>query len=182
MKASRIMVCPTVHLPSALSDADRDVLRRVLLDNVRGIDAIHDKRWRRAIGCLINSEPGEVTEFWNMRTRSLPFHKRWMSIERRFFENQDGYQTLRGFRRWLKTGAGLGDYERVGKRLVFVPASVSFDEASDDEFREFVKAAEDFLRTDRAARTLWPHLKPAKRAEMVETLLANPNQHEGAPA
>lgn len=171
MKASVIMVCPTVHLPSVLTDAERDVLRRVMLDNIKGIDAAHDKRWRRFMGTLINSEPGEVTQFLNPRTRSLPFHKRWMAIERAFFANQDGFDTLKGFRRWLKTGAGLGEYELVGGRRVFVPASVSFRDCSDDEMREFVKDAETFLRSSRAGRKLWPHLKSDQRTEMVETLL-----------
>jgi hypothetical protein len=178
MKASRIMVCPTVHLPSVLTDAERDVLRKVLLDNIRGIDRFHDKRWRRFVGALINSQPGEVTDFINPRTRSLPFHKRWMAIERAIYDNQDAFQTLGGFRRWLKCGAGLGEYHLVGDRMVFVPGSVSFEEASDDEMREFVKAAEEFLHTPLAQRRLWRHLSADRRAEMVEALLANPNEHE----
>ena len=178
MKLSRIMVCPTVHLPSVLTDAERDVLRKVLLDNIRGIDRFHDKRWRRFVGILINSEPGEVTEFINPRARSLPFHKRFMAIERAVFDNQDNFASLKGFRNWLKTGVGLGEYQRVGERLVFIPGSVSFDELSDDEMREHVKAAEEFLRSDKATRKLWPHLKQQQREEMVETLLRNPNEQE----
>lgn len=178
MKASSVMVCPVVHLPTVLSDADRDVLRKVLLDGIRGIDSIHDKRWRRMVGGLINSEPGEVTEFMNPRRRSLPFHKRWMAIERAIFENQERYQTLKAFRRWLKTGADLGDYAVVSGKSVYVPASASFDDTSDDEMREFVKAAEDFLHTSRAQRRLWPHLNAAARQEMVDTLLRDPKENE----
>jgi hypothetical protein len=150
----------------------------VLLDNIKGIDRMHDKRWRRFVGELINSQPGEVTSFINPRTRSLPAHKRWMAIERAIFENQEGFPNFAGFRRWLKCGAGLGEYQLVGDRMVFVPGSVSFDEASNDEMLEFVKAAEEFLHTPLAQRRLWRHLPAARRAEMVETLLANPNAHE----
>jgi hypothetical protein len=178
MKASTIMVCPLVHLPSHLTDAERDVLRKVLLDNIRGIDRVHDKRWRRFVGGLINSDPGEVTSFINPCTRSMPAHKRWMAIERAIFDNQEGFPTFGGFRRWLKCGAELGEYQLVEGRMVFVPGSVSFDEASNDEMLEFVKRAEEFLRTPLAQRRLWRHLPPQRRADMVETLLRNPNEHE----
>ena len=72
--------------------------------------------------------------------------------------------------------AGLGDYQMVAGRRVFVPASVSFHDCSDDEMREFVRDAETFLRSARATRKLWPHLKAGQRTEMVETLLHNPNE------
>jgi hypothetical protein len=42
--------------------------------------------------------------------------------------------------------------------------------------REFVKAAEEYLQTPRAQRRLWPHLKAEQRADMVDTLLRNPNE------
>lgn len=180
MKLSRIMVCPQVHLPSVLTDAERDVLRKVLLDGVRGVDREHDRRWRRFVGALINSQPGEVTEFINARTRYMPFHKRWMAVERTIFENQDGFVHVRRFRDWLKTGAAWGRFEPTAAGLVFVPGSLSFDEASDDEMREFVRNAEEFLRTPRAQKKLWPHLKAKQRAEMVEALLANQNEEERA--
>lgn len=182
MKASKILICPQVHLPSVLTDAERDVLRKVLLDNIRGIDRLHDKRWRRFVGALINSEPGEVTEFINPRTRSMPSHKRWMAIERVIFENQDNFPPTRngfnGFRRWLKTGAGLGEYALVNGDVKFVPGSVAFDELSNDEMLEFVKAAEDFLQSPAALKKLWPHLPAARRSEMVETLLKHSQREE----
>lgn len=178
MKASAIMVCPQQHLPSVLSDQERDVLRKVLLDGIRGIDDEHDRRWRRFIGILINSEPGEVTEFMNPRTRSLPFHKRWMAIEKRVYESQETFATRKGFRRWLKAGAGLGEYEAHAGRLVFVPGSLNFDECSDDEMRAFVRAAEEFLHTPLALRRLWPHISGAARQEMLETVLANPKDEQ----
>jgi hypothetical protein len=101
-----------------------------------------------------------------------------MAIERAVFENQEGFVHLRRFRDWMKTGAGWGRFEPTPQGLVFVPGSVSFDEASDDEMREFVRAAEEFLHTPRAQKRLWPHLSAQRRAEMVDTLLINPNEHE----
>ena len=182
MKTSSIMVCPVVDLKAALSDFERDVLRKVLLEGIRGIDEIHDARWRRQVRSLLNSEPGEVTDFHNMRTRSLPFHCRWMAVERVIFENTEAFPPtktgFKAFRRWLKTGADLGEYQIVGDKSVYVPASASFPECSDDEFREFVKAAEEFLHTPRAIRKLWPHMTNEEGVEMVETLLKSAQQQE----
>lgn len=177
MKASSILIRPTVQLHS-LPDAERDIIRRFWTQHVRGMDAKHDKRWRRLGRDLFNAEPGEGIELLRPKPRSLKFHKRWMAIERRIFENQDAYVHLERFRDWLKTGAGWGAYHLVNGAMKFVPASVSFDEASDDEMREFAEAAVDFLHTDRATRKLWRHLPAAKRQEMLDTLLANPREQD----
>lgn len=182
MKASTILVCPTVHLPSFLSDAERDVLRKVLLDNIRGVDADHDKRWRRFVGGLINAQPGEVTSFLNPRTRSLPFHKRVMTIERRVFENQDCFEPTdagrRAFRNWMKVGASLAQLELAGGEPRWVPGSCSFDEMSDDEFREYHAAAVAFLRSAHALATLWPVMKPEARAKTLELLLEKQEENQ----
>lgn len=174
MKATSIMVCPVG--PLNIPDADRDVLRRWLFDCIKGIDDEHDRRWQRYMKGLLTSEPGEVTEFLNPKTRSLPFHKRWMALEKRIYENQETFATRKGFRRFLKAGAGFGEYEAQAGRLVFVPGSVSFDETSDDEMRAFVRAAEEFLHTPLALRRLWPHITAPARQEMLETLLADPTK------
>jgi hypothetical protein len=59
-------------------------------------------------------------------------------------------------------------------RMVFVPASVEYEQCSDDEMAEFIDNATEFLRSDRAQRRLWRHLPPYQRAAMVETLMADP--------
>lgn len=178
-KASSILICPMVNL-GHLPDAERDVLRRFWTEYVRGMDAKHDKRWRRLGRDLFRAEPGEGIELYRRKPRSLKFHKRWMAIERRIFENQDAYVQLERFRDWLKTGAGFGSYHLVNGVMKFVPSSVSFDDCSDDEMREFTEDALGFLHTDRATRKLWRHLPAAKRQEMLDTLLADPQQHQGA--
>lgn len=178
MKTSAILICPTVPLHS-IPDAERDVLRRFWTEYVRGMDAKHDKRWRRLGRDLFNAEPGEGVELLTRKPRSLRFHRRWMAIERRIFENQDAYVHPERFRDWLKTGAGFGSYHLVNGRMKFVPSSVSFDDCSDDEMREFTEAALEFLHTPRAQRKLWPHLPSARRHEMLETLLRDPTT-EGA--
>ena len=59
-------------------------------------------------------------------------------------------------------------------RMVFVPQSTSFEETSDDEMHEFVESATEFLHTERPQRKFWPLLKPKMRAEMVDSLMADP--------
>jgi hypothetical protein len=171
-KPSSIMVCPMVPLRQ-LSDADRDVLRRVLFDNIQGVDAKHNARWRRWWGRLFNAEAGEVQHIQALTERSMAFHGRHMAIEQRLFDVQDAFVNQDRFRDWLKTGAGWGEYKLVGERTKFVPASLAYEKCSEDEMREFHTNMVDFLHTPRAQRRLWPHLGAQARADMLESALAD---------
>lgn len=176
-KASSILICPMVPLRQ-LPPQEVDVIRRFLFDHIRGMDARNEKRWRRLWARIWAAEPGEGLQLFNGAERSLRFHRRWMAIERRIFENQDAYVHLDRFRDWLKTGAGFGTYQLVNGVMRFVPASLSYEECSDDQMREFAEAAMDFLHTDKALKKLWRHLPAARRQEMVETLLRDPKEQE----
>ncbi len=175
MKASSIMVCPQVHLDAVLTDFERDVVRKVFFEGIQGINATHHRRWVRHISRLLKSEPGEVTDFHCMRTRSLPFHQRHMAIEGKVFKHQDKFPPtkagLRAFRNWLKVGASLVRLELDGAEPKWLPGSVSFDELSDDEMREFHEAAMDYMRSPYALKQLWPDVRSSKRAEMFETVI-----------
>ena len=129
-------------------------------------------------GQIWNSEPGEGRQIFDGKERSLRFHRRWMAIEGRIFENQDRYVNEDRFRDFVKTGAGFGAYTLVNGVMRFVPSSLSYEQCSDHEMREFVEHAVAFLRTDRALRKLWRHLPSARRLEMLEALMADPKQHE----
>jgi len=175
-KASLVMVHLTVP-PQDLPPADRDAVRRFLYENVRGIDEEHNQRWRRAVRRLVD---GEVMQFYPIVDRSGQFHKRHMAIERKVFEAQEVWEPheLPAFREWLKTGAAFGSFQLVGGRMQFVPSSAKYEECSDDEFKAFHERAMAFLRSDRALRKLWPHLKPAQRREMLEVALAKTDEEE----
>jgi hypothetical protein len=182
VKASPIMVCPVVDLKRVLSDLERDVVRKVFFEGIRGIDDIHDARWKRQITRLLRSEPGEVTDFHNMRTRSLPFHQRHMAIERKVFAHQDKFPPtkagLRTFRNWLKVGASLVRLELHGDQAKWLPGSVSFEDLSDDEMREFHEAAMDYMRSAFALKHLWPDVRANRRLEMFETVIAEKDEEE----
>jgi hypothetical protein len=182
VKVSNVMVHPVVDLKRVLSDLERDVLRKVLFEGVQGIDPFHHRRWVRQMSRLLKSEPGEVTEFNCMRTRSLPFHQRHMAIEGKVFKHQDKFPPtkagLRSFRNWLKVGASLVRLEIHGNEPKWLPGSVSFEELSDDEMREFHEAAMDYMRSPYALKQLWPDVRSSKRAEMFETVINAKDEEE----
>lgn len=173
-KPASILVAPKIDLRT-VPPQDRDAVRRFLFECIRGLDPQHDKRWRRLWSRIWKSEPGEATQLLILAPRSRKFHARHMAIETRLFESQDAFVNQNRFRDWLKTGAGFGNYELVGQRMKFIPASVSYDDCSDDEMREFHENAIAFMRTPRAQRRLWPHLTAIKRSEMVDWILMEQN-------
>jgi hypothetical protein len=178
-KLTPVLVC-TVHPINQVPESERSIVRRVLTENIQGVNEQHHRRWLRVLRRLFTAEPGECHTLYPDVERSRPFHCRWMAIEQRVFDNQDAYVNQDRFRDWLKTGAGLGEYRMVGEHLKFCPGSLSYESASDDEMREFAASATAFLRTPRAQKKLWPHLSAQRRAEMVETLMRDPKQQEGA--
>jgi hypothetical protein len=95
-----------------------------------------------------------------------------MLIETRVFEAQEKFDQFEQFRNWLKTGAGFCDWVPGPKGAVMpVPKSIAFDKLEEDAMREVHDNMIAFLRTEHAGKTLWKHLIPSARAEMVESVL-----------
>jgi hypothetical protein len=157
---------------TAIPEADREAARRVLFGIVDGLGDIGRKRWRRFVNGLMRLEPGEMVEIKTRKPRSGPFHRRHMKLEQSFFESQERFELFDPFRDWLKVGAGHCQWFPGPKGAVFpVPKSIAYDQIEEDEMREFHENAVAFLRTEHAGKTLWNHLTPAARTEMVETIL-----------
>jgi hypothetical protein len=177
-KLSAVMVVPTIPL-DMLPPAEREVVSRFLFQTMRGIDANHTARWRRMWSRVAQ---GEVLQCYPIVERSGLYHRRHMAIEGRIFENQDGFPPTaagrRKFRDWLKVGASLARLELQGEVPNWLPGSVSYEDLSDDEFREFHEAAVDYLRTPYALKKLWPAVKPAERMRMLELQLAGPRERD----
>jgi hypothetical protein len=179
-KASAILICPTVALRS-LPDRDRDVLRTFFTEHVRGMDRKHDTRWRRFVRDLFNAEPGEGFQLYRAEQRGGPYHKRHRAILTRLYESQERFRHIDKLHDWLKVGAGFVTWEPgTDSKPVAIPRSTAFEVCSEDEMREAHVAMVDFLRTDFATRRLWPHLKAPMRHEMLESVLANPNETDAA--
>jgi hypothetical protein len=157
----------------AVTEADKDAARRVLFGTIDGLGEHNRRRWRRFMSTLFRMEPGEMATIKTHKARSGPFHRRHMALEQRVFESQERFTDFeRGFRDWLKVGAGHCDWHPGPKGGVFpVPRSISYTEMEEGEMREFHDSAVAFLRTEHAGRTLWKHLNPLQRTEMVESIL-----------
>lgn len=173
-KPSPILI--TKHHPlERMPEHELAIVRRFLFDGVRGLDETHDKRWRRLWNRIIKAEVGEVFHLESVIGRSGPFHRRHMAIEQALFDRQDQWATLASLRNWLKTGAAWGDYALSARGVMkFVPRSTAYAVCSDDEMREVHIAMLAFLRTPGAQRRLWPHLAPAARSEMLESIIEPP--------
>lgn len=170
-KPSPILFCPVVALRQ-LQPAEREVLSRVLFQGIKGMDAQNNERWKRFWSQIWNAEPGVGFQIYVAEERSGPFHRRHRVILEKLFESQDRFRHIDKLHDWIKVGAGFVTWE-PGKdnKPVAIPKSTSFPECSENEMREFHEAMVDYLREPRAQRYLWKHLKPAMRAEMVETIL-----------
>jgi hypothetical protein len=158
---------------SQLSDQEKQVAKSVLFGKIDGLGEIHKKRWRTFMTTLLNLEPGEMVTIKTNKPREGWFHRRHMLMEQRVFESQERFENFeKGFRDWLKVGAGHCDWHPGPKGGVFpVPKSISYSEIEEGEMREFHDASVAFLRSEHAQKTLWPHLDGAARSEMMELIL-----------
>ncbi len=172
MKRSLVMVKPHVPL-SMLAPFELEILSRVLFQYIEGLSAEHNTRWRRFWRRWLHSN--RTQGFYPDEERSGAFHARHMAIEDRIYEHQDGFVQRKAFRLWLKTGAVFGNFVASGGALVFEPSSLSYEDCSDDEMREFHEDAIEFLRTPLALATLWPAMSEDDRMETLESLLRKPD-------
>jgi hypothetical protein len=180
VKATAILVRaqrPLRFLPPAMLRA----LEWVVFQWFRGLDAEHDKRWRRAWWRMFRSKlPHPVWQLYDLSERSGPYHRMHMAVEGRVFEYQDAFPLTKAgkeaFRDWLKTGAHFGHWEGAVGALVFVPSSLSYDDCSDDDMREFHEAAIEFLHSPLALQTLFPVVRQDQRMQMLEACLREPDE------
>ena len=162
------------HPLDNFSEFERSIIRRFLFDCFQGADAQNEGRWRRWWSRLWKAEPGELFQLDNLVERSRSFHGRHMAIEQRLFDSQDYFVNLPALRDWLKVGAAFVTWEPDGRGgIVAVPRSTSYEKCSDDEMRELHEAMLAYLRTPGAQEKLWRHLAPARRAVMLESVLAD---------
>lgn len=173
--ASPILVCPQVNL-QALPDAERDVLRRLVTQYIRGADANHDREWRRLWRDLVKAEPGECTQLYRAESRDGPFHRRHRAIVSNLLASVEGFTNEDALHDWLKLKCWHVDW--INGRPM--PASTNFAECSEGRMRKFNRRLTDLLHQPWVQRQFWPHIKPPQRREMVDMVLANPNDEPAA--
>jgi hypothetical protein len=180
-RASPILICPTAQLHS-LPDGDRDVLRRFFTEHVRGMDAKHDRRWRRFVRDLFNAEPGEGFQLYRAEERGGPYHRMHRAVLTRLFESQELYKDPDLLHDWLKLKCWFVKWEEGPRgNPIPKPRSTAFDVCSEDEIRELHTKMVALLHEPWVQRRFWPHLPSPKRQEMLDVILTDPKkQDQGA--
>ena len=142
---------------------------------VDGVDLIHGRRWRRFLVGLLALKEGAAAMLTTVMPRHAVYHRMHMKFEQRIFESQERFEQFDpGFRDWLKVGAGLVNWipNPSGEGgLLPVPRSIAYTAMEEGEMRDFHEACVDFLRTEHAQATLWPHAKASTRDLWMETIL-----------
>ena len=158
--------------PAAITEADREAVRRVLFGTVDGLGEVGRKSWRRFIAGLMRLEAGEMVTVITHKGRSGPFHRRHMAIEQAVFEAQEKFEQFDAFRTWLKVGSGFVDwYPGPRGGVIPVPRSTSYAKLEDNDMRQVHDDMIAFLRTEHAGKTLWKHLDAGARTDVIESIL-----------
>jgi len=156
-----------------IPEAEREIARRVLFGAIDGLGDRGRKQWRRFIGGLFKLEPGEMVEIRTHRERLGWYHRKHMALESRVFEAQEKFEDFETFRTWMKVGSGFVTWHAGPKGGVIpVPKSISYAKLEQGEMEQVHADIIAFLRTDHAAKTLWPKMAPALRANAIELVLA----------
>jgi hypothetical protein len=159
--------------PVEVSEADKATARSVLFGIIDGLGEGGKKAWRRFFNRLMKLEPGEMVSIVTHQERLGWYHKKHMALEQMVFEHQERFENFKGFRDWLKVGAGHCDWYPGPKGGIFpVPKTISYAKIEQGEMETFHGNIVDFLRTEHAQKTLWKHLSTTARMDMVESILA----------
>lgn len=155
-----------------LADEEAAIVRRFLFQSVDGVTERDQKAWRTWWRSVADAGSGEYFTVTIKRRRSSKFHKLTMAVLMTVFKAQETFSDFRIFRSFVKLGAGFVDFvPNPDGELRAIPKSASFDEASEDEIREFFQNACQFLRSGRAQKTLWPALTAKVAEQGMERLL-----------
>ncbi|MBH2008305.1 MAG: DUF1367 family protein [Xanthomonadaceae bacterium] len=163
--------------PVSLTEDDKAIARRVIFGTVDGLGERGKRQWRRLWNRIFKLEPGEMLELRTHQARIGWYHRKHMALEQSVFESQDRFDEFKAFRTWLKVGSGFVEWFPGPKGGVIpVPRSIGYAELEQGEMEQFHADAVEFLRSEHAGRTLWKHLAPGARIEMVETILRGFNE------
>lgn len=158
--------------PGVISEADKDAARRVLFGIVDGLGETGKKQWRRFVNSLMRLEPGEMVQIHTHKDRLGWYHRKHMALEQKVFDAQEKFEEFESFRTWLKVGSGYVEWHPGPKGGVIpVPKSLSYARLEQGDMEAVHEEMIKFLRSEHAGRTLWKHLTPAQRMEMVEGIL-----------
>lgn len=159
-----------------LTEQERRQLAALMFRVMDGHSEADRRAWRALWGAWRQMEVGEMSAIDVRVERMSGTHRRHFSLEQKFFNAQETFALLKGFRDWLKVGAGFIEWRGEAGGLVAVPRSLSWDEVDELELREVHREMVNFLRTPEAAEKLWPGLTDRAREEIVQGLLSGYNE------
>lgn len=157
-----------------IPQADRDSARNVLFGVIDGLGQRGKSQWRRFFNMLMRLEPGEMVEIRTHKERLGWYHRKHMAMEQAVFEAQEKFDQFEAFRAWLKVGAGFVDWYAGPKGGVIpVPKSISYSKLEQGDMEAVHADMVEFLRSEAAAKTLWPSMPAGQRIHAAELVLAN---------
>lgn len=118
-------------------------------------------------------EPGELFMFDAIFGYDTRLWGRYFAMIDLIFDSQEFYDDRDTMRAWLTIGAGHVVWvpSRQLGELVPVPKTVSPKTTDDDTMRDVHRKTVDFMRTEYARRTLWPHLTDQQTYDTVAIIL-----------
>lgn len=160
--------------PTVLTEEENAAARRAFFGVVDGLGERGKRQWRRLWNRMMKLEPGEMIEIKTHQARLGWYHRKHMALEQAVFQSQERFENFEGFRDWLKVGAGHCQWYPGPKGGIFpVPDSTSYSNLEQGQMETVHANMVAFLRTEHAGKTLWKHLQPMARVEMIESVLGD---------
>lgn len=117
-------------------------------------------------------EQGEMMTIDVWFDRNPALHGWHLLVLGAVFDNQEQFESEKGFRKWVEAGAGYADFLPGPKgRMIAVPKSIAWDKLDDADFQEHHEKAMDWLRSSDCTRFLWGHLSEPEQANMISAIL-----------
>jgi len=155
-----------------LGEADRAGVRRFLFGHLSGATDKDTRAWNRFVRAMDDAAAGEFFTLKIQRQRNGRFHRLHMVTISAVFKAQERIEDFDQFRLWLKVGSGFVDWMSGPKGGVFpVPKSISFEQCSEEEMRQFHDDVIAFLLTPHAAHYLWPKVDPLAAQQGIDAIL-----------
>lgn len=133
-------------------------------------DQIHFATWRKRLREL---DPGEIASVGVENDPSSALTAWHIILCKAVYAAQERFTDFRAFRQFLYTMSGYCVDIKVGRKIIKVPGSWSWDALPNDYDRSAAHDAVVLAMHDElVVRTLWPHLRPAVRMEMLLTTIA----------
>ena len=139
---------------------------------LRGIDPAHERAYAKFKKQMTELPAGQTLGFSYRLPRAPAHHRKFFAQMNALLDRTEAFGDLDKLRYWVTMGAGYFDLvPGFDGKPNAIPKSIDFDSMDEAEFSELHRAVDDFLLSERAVRTLWPHLHAANGLGMAEALI-----------